>query len=514
MDQDPEFHSNSASEPGCLVRAGEGDKNDSKHVICPEIMPRIYKAIKSNNVDLIKLLLKQKQYVDNPVQFCDSLGGYTILHIACMEGCYDLVKSLIFEFKANVNKMAFDGARPIMLAVLFHHHKIVELLLNAGADANDVINDDLQIQYPSCFPSPEDKWCCIFRSKMTLVAYAVIHDRVELLDILIRHKAGFRTRSSSNKTLLMCAVNQHQEKIVKSLVKVMSKDDINARDNDGFTAIYYLVKMDRYKCRCAETPISLDEKKWRIMFILYRHGTDINYMINGDPATLLINMAAQHRLFLMVKELLLLQTCSENSKPLFYFAKKRIDPEFSPDVNRCCRRALCTSISYTLEMILNDILIRQRLNLPVLKEEVLVMEDLAKELPRFTPALRRVEKRLDQQFNIIKRRLIKFGDQSMSIYDILTSSNRKFAQLASDESFNAAIKLQSSKSSRIEEYFRRISLRLHETIKRMKLLNECKNISYYISKAFHSLPFYCILDIIDYLPYDDIQNFIVAFYLK
>lgn len=93
----------------------------------------------------------------------------------------------------------------------------------------------------------------------------------------------------------------------------------------------------------------------------------------------------------------------------------------------------------------------------------------------------------------------------MSSFDILTTSNTKFLQLAKSHSFCTAIYSFPHKKSGYSEL---IKLQLKESKKRIEILNKYKEKSFYITKTFYYLPFDCIWEIFKYLPCSDLENFI------
>ncbi|XP_057323303.1 ankyrin repeat domain-containing protein 29-like [Microplitis mediator] len=243
----------------------------------------LYEAIRVNNVDLIDNLLKQGENINGSVLPYGPFAGYTILHFACMSEDKSFVERLLFVYNANPNTEAKDGARPITVAVLSKKKRIVSLLLRSGANVDEELSNSIQIKYKSSFKSPEDEWCNDFGSRMTLLTYAVLNNHIELVDILLKYHADWKIRSRSNKTLLMCAVDKLQEQIVESLVKVMSKDELNLRDNDGFTALHYLAKRNELKCRYHASTLKSGPIV-RILLLLLTAGADINIKVNGHWA--------------------------------------------------------------------------------------------------------------------------------------------------------------------------------------------------------------------------------------
>ena len=88
-------------------------------------------ATANNDVDGVKFFSKAGALVINQ----RNKGGATSLHIACREGNFEIVKTLI-DNGANVNIIDNEGWTPLMRASLNGNGEIVEILLKNGAKAN------------------------------------------------------------------------------------------------------------------------------------------------------------------------------------------------------------------------------------------------------------------------------------------------------------------------------------------------------------------------------------------
>ena len=63
------------------------------------------------------------------------VGRYTLLHIAVMFNCYDVVSFLLEECSGvNVNDPTEDLLTPLQLAYLYGHTQIVQYFIQHGAD--------------------------------------------------------------------------------------------------------------------------------------------------------------------------------------------------------------------------------------------------------------------------------------------------------------------------------------------------------------------------------------------
>lgn len=65
----------------------------------------------------------------------ESVGGASVLHLACQRGCLDVVE-LLLQYSVEVNQEDASGNTPLMEACKSGHMDIVELLLKNGADVD------------------------------------------------------------------------------------------------------------------------------------------------------------------------------------------------------------------------------------------------------------------------------------------------------------------------------------------------------------------------------------------
>ena len=133
--------------------------------------------------------------------------GSTLLVIAARTGNYDLTDFLLSN-RANALKRNRYGDTPLHLAVSQGHIKVVERLIDGGADLN-----------------PEG-W--------TPLHYAVFTDRKEIASLLIKRGADLDLRAPNSRTGLMLAAQLGKAELAKLLLD--EEADFELKDADGFTA--------------------------------------------------------------------------------------------------------------------------------------------------------------------------------------------------------------------------------------------------------------------------------------
>ncbi|XP_057326697.1 ankyrin-1-like [Microplitis mediator] len=242
-----------------------------------------------NNVECVKIILNNNRDVDYLARTTAD-EGFTPLHFACIFGCHD-VAEFILNINADINIFSYDNSLPIHIAVSKGHDKVVELLLNHGANVDSlfdntlchktllftaVVNGDFKIVEHLLKFSPDITYKCnidslkvairSFRDESKAISEALLDygfkldfddvDSGQLIYVAVEKglvgivkdviKAGINitelrdsTFLSRGFTLLHSAViNKHLE-IVKLLI---DKVDINTKDGFGLTPISYAVE--------------------------------------------------------------------------------------------------------------------------------------------------------------------------------------------------------------------------------------------------------------------------------
>lgn len=91
---------------------------------------KISAAISTGNLDQLKILLKEKKNLNEPI-----IEDETVLMHATSEGQFELVRWL-HKNKVDLNIATKDGHRALSYAILGGHGEIARWLIKQGADAN------------------------------------------------------------------------------------------------------------------------------------------------------------------------------------------------------------------------------------------------------------------------------------------------------------------------------------------------------------------------------------------
>lgn len=133
--------------------------------------------------------------------------GSTLLVIAARTGNLDLADFLLNN-RASTLKPNRYGDTALHLAVSQQHIKLVERLIDAGAELNP--------------------------SGWTPLHYAVFSDRADICSLLLKHGADIELRAPNSRTALMLAAQLGRLEIAKLLIE--EDADVDEKDADGLTS--------------------------------------------------------------------------------------------------------------------------------------------------------------------------------------------------------------------------------------------------------------------------------------
>jgi ankyrin repeat protein len=153
-----------------------------------------FNAVQEGRLDQVKEMLTR-----NPSLIrSETLMGTTALHMAVLSNNIDMVRLLIKE-GADVNAPGYVET-PLHVAAFYGHAKIAEILLNAGANVNALgyKQDDTPLQV------------------------AAIHGNSDVIKVLLLHGASVNAEDKDHETAHQLAQEYNQTNVVDILAKANS----------------------------------------------------------------------------------------------------------------------------------------------------------------------------------------------------------------------------------------------------------------------------------------------------
>jgi len=211
------------------------------------ITPLIY-SIKDANIDILKLLINSG--ID--VEKSDSSGETPLIH-AIKSGNLTIVKCLI-DGGANLNKENSLGNKPLVVAFKNNNTKIVKCLIENGAndnpnnenndstkmDENETIFDLFEKNEANLTDSDESK----YKNHLSILSLinAINREDIEKVKSLIESGVDINRRNLDGCTPLFYAVKTGNLEITKCIVE--KKAFLNLMDRYGYTPLSHAVKIE------------------------------------------------------------------------------------------------------------------------------------------------------------------------------------------------------------------------------------------------------------------------------
>ena len=151
--------------------------------------------------------------------------GYTALHYSCRYGHVNIIRTLINK-KTDINAKTDSGDTPLTLAARHGHDNVVHALLSDSQCLVDSIGQD----------------------GYSALHYSCIYGYVAILRMLIKHKANVNAKTNKGKSpLALAAINGHIDNVVLHDLLSNNQCLIDAKGQDGYTALHYLCKYGHVK---------------------------------------------------------------------------------------------------------------------------------------------------------------------------------------------------------------------------------------------------------------------------
>lgn len=255
----------------------------------------LHYAIKSNNVDAIKMLLD----VDSDPNVTDNNGNNS-LHMAVYTKQYDIVDILV-KTDVNINSRTNTGETALHLACNFELEKISELLIKSGTDVNIqdneneftplhyCINLNAKVLTTILIKSGADVNIQDFLGN-TALHYAVIEENYDITIMLLssdytKNVINLNLYNIDNQLpihILLSKIDDASdikipEKIMESII---NNSNLNFQDKDGVIPLHYISKspVDLWK----KFTSILEKKKLNIFIRNKEDKRPIDYVNKAD----------------------------------------------------------------------------------------------------------------------------------------------------------------------------------------------------------------------------------------
>lgn len=175
------------------------------------------------------------------------------LHMKAAAGDSSGVRRLI-RLGVDVSAKDKSGQSPLAWAVSLGHADVVQLLLEAGADANARGESGTVLMYAS-FNGDADVVALLLKggadvgmegeNGLTALTYAIFHGHTYVTALLLKAGADVNAKVEGGRTPLMIAViGEHSSTDIAELL-IKAGADVNAENNDGRTALEHVVYCGR-----------------------------------------------------------------------------------------------------------------------------------------------------------------------------------------------------------------------------------------------------------------------------
>lgn len=270
----------------------------------------LHYAIHEKNVNMISIMLSYGANVNDL-----DVNGLNSLHIAVLSKDLEVVKLIVSDKRTNINSVIVDtGESALHLACNLELDNIAKLLLNKG------INPDIT-----------DK-----EYGYTALNYAVTLNNLQLVKLIIEHKANINLQDNLGNTVLHHSIKDHHYLLVDLLISspyttdkinfnlhniedklpihimleskppsntntintFVQHSNLNHQDIDNNTALHYLTKANKNLWKISTIKKTLGSKKMNI-FLQNKKGERPIDSINKSDMTEFINLVTDSYLYIL-----------------------------------------------------------------------------------------------------------------------------------------------------------------------------------------------------------------------
>ncbi|CAG5096209.1 Similar to Uggt: UDP-glucose:glycoprotein glucosyltransferase (Drosophila melanogaster) [Cotesia congregata] len=231
----------------------------------------LHLAVKYEHLNIMKYLLKNGASPESKYS-SPHYAEWTPLHFACGLGRLKSAKLLLLH-GANVNPNNVDDVHPIHVAVTKLDHRMINLLLENGANPNARFRDNFFTRNGGVVPST------LKHFNYVLLFYPVSMGSVDVAKLLLKYGANVNGKSTeSNRTLLMEAGHKNNLEMVQLLLE--NGASVNDYDVHGGTALFYTL-LDRCVLHYQFVKSYDQTKKLKLMKLLLRSGANVNISVQN-----------------------------------------------------------------------------------------------------------------------------------------------------------------------------------------------------------------------------------------
>ena len=171
----------------------------------------------------------------------------------------------------NINTRVKDGRSALYLAIEINRWDLVPVLLECGADVNQVVmwnetplyhaikqhGSPLDVVLQLISPHNIARKC---NNGKTALYWAIDGKRWDLVPVFIKYGASINQIDIKHETPLQCAT-RHSDVPVDVITQLISPQNINSSGIDGVTALYSVMRV----------------RRWDLVPVLVQHGADVNF---------------------------------------------------------------------------------------------------------------------------------------------------------------------------------------------------------------------------------------------
>ncbi|VDC01534.1 unnamed protein product [Peniophora sp. CBMAI 1063] len=184
----------------------------------------LHRAAENDHAAFALALLEKGEDIDSR-----AASGHTALHCAATHG-YLRIISLLIDYGAAIDALADDDATPLACAVMFHQREAASLLLARGAIVNASDRAKAVVLYAAAGTDDVDTAQVLIRlgvdvntrfanENETALHVAAESGRSRLVEVLLRHGADVKARTTGGKTPLLLASERGHRNVVTMLLE-------------------------------------------------------------------------------------------------------------------------------------------------------------------------------------------------------------------------------------------------------------------------------------------------------